>query len=59
MSLAPLHTKDVERALKKHILHWKNSLFFQTFAGSGVGDLFRSLRKSSVAKIDAEASPTP
>jgi hypothetical protein len=40
---APVHTNDVERALKKPILHRKNSLFFQTFAGSGVGDLFTSL----------------
>lgn len=40
---APVHTNDVERALKKPILHRKNSLFHQTFAGSGVGDLFTSL----------------
>lgn len=38
-----MHTNDIERALKKPILHRKNSLFFQTFAGSGVGDLFTSL----------------
>jgi hypothetical protein len=40
---APVHTNEVERALKKPILHRKNSLFFQTFAGSGVADLFTSL----------------
>ena len=40
---APLHTNDVERALKKSILHRKNSLFFQTTTGASVGDLMVSL----------------
>lgn len=40
---APLHTNDVERALKKPILHRKNSLFFQTLTGAGVGDLMITL----------------
>jgi hypothetical protein len=32
-----------ERALKKAILHRKNSLFFRTLNGAQVGDLFMSL----------------
>jgi transposase len=33
----------VERALKKAILHRKNSLFYKTGNGAEVGDLFMSL----------------
>ena len=33
----------VERALKKAILHRKNSLFYKTLNGARVGDLFMSL----------------
>ena len=33
----------VERALKKAILHRKNSLFYKTENGAEVGDLFMSL----------------
>jgi hypothetical protein len=33
----------VERALKKCILHRKNSLFYKTKNGAEVGDLFMSL----------------
>jgi transposase len=44
---APLHTNDVERALKKSILHRKNSLFFQTPTGAAVGDLMTSLCMSA------------
>jgi transposase len=33
----------VERALKKCILHRKNSLFYKTENGAKVGDLFMSL----------------
>jgi transposase len=33
----------VERALKKCILHRKNSLFYKTENGAEVGDLFMSL----------------
>jgi transposase len=40
---APLDNNVCERALKKAILHRKNSLFYQTENGSGVGDLFMSL----------------
>jgi len=32
-----------ERALKKAILNRKNSLFYKTLNGAGVGDLFMSL----------------
>lgn len=32
-----------ERALKKAILHRKNSLFYRTLNGAKVGDLFMSL----------------
>ena len=33
----------VERALKKAILHRKNSLFYKTLNGAEVGDLFVTL----------------
>ena len=33
----------MERALKKAILHRKNSLFYKTMKGAEVGDLFMSL----------------
>jgi len=33
----------VERALKKAILHCKNSLFYKTRKGAEMGDLFMSL----------------
>ena len=40
---APLDNNIVERALKKAILHRKNSLFYKTRNGARVGDLFMSL----------------
>jgi transposase len=40
---APLDSNVVERALKKAILHRKNSQFYKTKNGAGVGDLFMSL----------------
>jgi len=40
---APLDNNICERALKKAILHRKNSLFFRTRRGAFVGDLFMSL----------------
>ena len=40
---APLDNNLVERALKKAILHRKNSLFYKTKKGAEVGDLFMSL----------------
>jgi transposase len=40
---APLDSNIVERALKKAILHRKNSLFYKTTHGAEVGDLFMSL----------------
>jgi transposase len=40
---APLDSNLVERALKKCILHRKNSLFYKTTNGAEVGDLFMSL----------------
>jgi transposase len=40
---APLDNNLVERALKKAILHRKNSLFYKTMNGAEVGDLFMSL----------------
>jgi transposase len=40
---APLDSNIVERALKKSILHRKNSLFYKTQNGAEVGDLFMSL----------------
>jgi hypothetical protein len=40
---APLDNNVVERALKKAILHRKNSQFYKTQNGAEVGDLFMSL----------------
>jgi len=40
---APVDNNLVERALKKAILHRKNSLFYKTANGAEVGDLFMSL----------------
>ena len=40
---APLDNNICERALKKAIMHRKNSLFYQTQNGADVGDLYMSL----------------
>ncbi len=40
---APLDNNLCERALKKAILHRKNSMFFKTEHGAYIGDLFMSL----------------
>jgi len=40
---APLDNNICERALKKAILHRKNSLFYKTDAGACVGDAYMSL----------------
>ena len=40
---APLDNNVCERALKKAILHRKNSLFYKTVYGAYVGDLYMSL----------------
>ena len=40
---APLDNNLCERALKMAILHRKNSLFYKTDNGAGVGDLYMSL----------------
>jgi transposase len=40
---APLDNNICERALKKSILHRKNSLFYKTRNGARIGDLFMSL----------------
>jgi transposase len=40
---APLDNNICERALKKAILHRKNSLFYKTLNGARVGDIFMSL----------------
>ena len=40
---APLDNNVCERALKKAILHRKNSLFYKTENGAHVGDIFMSI----------------
>lgn len=40
---APLHNNVCERALKKAVLHRKNSLFYRSFRGAYVGDALMSL----------------
>jgi hypothetical protein len=44
---APLDNNICERALKRAILHRKNSLFYQTLNGAHVGDVFMSLIHSA------------
>lgn len=44
---APLDNNICERALKKAILHRKNSLFYKTDNGAQVGDLYMSLIHTS------------
>lgn len=51
---APLDNNIVERALKKAILHRKNSLFYKTDNGARVGDIFMSLiHTSELNGVDA------
>ena len=40
---APLDNNICERALKKAILHRKNSMFYRSENGAAIGDLFMSL----------------
>ena len=42
-ALQGVHNNVVERALKKVVLHRKNSLFYRTAQGALVGDLYLSL----------------
>jgi transposase len=44
---APLDNNIVEQALKKAILHRKNSLFYKTLNGAKVGDIFMTLIHSA------------
>ena len=51
---APLDNNLCERVLKKAILHRKNSLFYKTFRGARVGDLFMSLiHTAELCRADA------
>jgi hypothetical protein len=51
---APLDNNIVERALKKAILHRKNSYFYKTLNGALVGDIFMSLIETCrLAKVNA------
>ncbi len=51
---APLDNNIVERALKKAILHRKNSLFYKTQNGARVGDLFMSLiHTAELSRVNA------
>ncbi|MGI6301771.1 MAG: IS66 family transposase [Verrucomicrobiota bacterium] len=40
---APIDNNSCERALKKAILHRKNSMFYKTRIGASLGDLFMSI----------------
>ncbi|MDD8043784.1 MAG: transposase [Verrucomicrobiota bacterium] len=40
---APIDNNASERALKKAILHRKNSMFYKTRIGARLGDLFMSI----------------
>ena len=51
---APIDNNICERALKKAILHRKNSLFYKTMNGARVGDLFMTLiHTAELAHADA------
>jgi hypothetical protein len=51
---APLDNNLCERALKKAILHRKNSLFYKTEHGAYIGDLFMSLiHTCNLCKVNA------
>jgi transposase len=53
---APLDNNIIERALKKVILHRKNSLFYKTINGARVGDIFMSLIETCLlAKVNVLA----
>ena len=43
---APLDNNICERALKKAIIHRKNSLFYKTANGARIGDMYMSLIRS-------------
>lgn len=50
---APLDSNAVERALKLAIRHRRNSLFYKTVRGAGVGDIYMSLIVTCyLAKVD-------
>ena len=50
---APLDNNICEQALKRAILHRKNSLFYKTLRGAQVGDIFMSLiHTSTLAKVN-------
>jgi transposase len=50
---APLDNNTVERALKKVVLHRKNSLFYRTAKGAAVGDLYMSIIQTcQLNKVD-------
>jgi transposase len=51
---APLDNNILERALKKAIIHRKNSLFYKTVNGARVGDILMSLIETCrLAKVNA------
>lgn len=50
---APLENNIVERALKRAIVHRKNSLFYRTLNGAHVGDVFMSLiHTAELCRVD-------
>jgi transposase len=50
---APLDNNICEQALKRAILHRKNSLFYKTLRGARVGDIFMSLiHTCKIAKVN-------
>lgn len=51
---APLHNNICETALKKAVLHRKNSLFYRSFRGAYVGDALMSLiHTCNLSKVNA------
>lgn len=56
MAGAPLDNNLCERALKKAILHRKNSLFYKTLRGAQLGDMYMSLiHTAELNHVDAFA----
>jgi transposase len=54
---APLDNTICERVLKRAVLHRKNSLFYKTTNGAGVGDFFMSLIQTAELRGDDPCPP--
>ena len=56
---APLDNKVCERAIKRAILHRKNSMFYKTRNGAEVGDMVGNIHMSLISTCASCAASTP